>query len=192
MKSHLVWLLTLTVLGTVPLSAQRDRGQQQQRGQAQQQQRGQAQRGPQQGARPRANQGHPPPPPAARRGGQPEAERFDGGRVNAMPHVNHDRWYGHDRGDDPRFRVAQPYGHGRFSNIGPSHRYGVSRFDRGSHRFWLGSSAFLIAPFDWPLALDWCWDCGDDFVVYDDPDHPGWYLLYNTETGAYIHTQYGG
>jgi hypothetical protein len=183
MKRQLALLLTLTVLGTVPLWAQRDQHP--------------AQRGPQpqQQWRPRANQGHPPPPPQARRGpgGQPQPERFDGGRVNAVPHVNHDQWYGHDRPDDPRFRQAQPYAHGRFTRIGPSYRYGVSRFDRDNHRFWLGGAAFLIAPFDWPLALDWCWDCGgDDFVVYDDPDHPGWYLLYNLHTGAYIHVQYGG
>jgi hypothetical protein len=178
MKRHLAGLLTLTVLGTFPLAAQ---------------QHGREQHF----AHPRANQGHPPPPPTMRRGPapsrQPETERFDGGRMNGMPHVNHDRWYGHDRPDDPRFRQGRTFEHGRFGGgIGPSHRWGVSRFDRGSHRFWLGSSAFLIAPFDWALATDWCWDCGDDFVVYDDPDHPGWYLLYNTETGAYIHVQYGG
>jgi hypothetical protein len=179
------------VLGTFSLAAQRDRGDQRAP-----QQRAPQPRAPQQQWRPRANQGHPPPPPGPRRGpgGQPQAERFDGGRVNAVPHVNHDQWYGHDRAGDPRFRQAQPqpYAHGRFTRIGPSYRYGVSRFDRDNHRFWLGTSAFLVAPFDWPLAVDWCWDCGNDFVVYDDPDHPGWYLLYNLETGAYIHVQYGG
>ena len=173
MKRYLAWLLTLTVLGTFPLAAQR---------------------GPEQHARPRANQGHPTPPPAQRRGpgGRPEAERFDGGRTNPMPHVNHDRWYGHDRPDDPRFHQARVFEHGRFGHLGPSYRYSVSRFDRASRRFWLGNSAFVIAPWDWALAADWCWDCGDDFVVYDDPDHPGWYLLYNIHTGAYIHVQYGG
>jgi hypothetical protein len=195
MKRHLALLLALAVVGTFPLAAQRG---QDQRGQNQrgQDQRGQNQRGQNQQARPRANQGHPPPAPSPRRGPapsrQPEVERYDGGRTNAVPHVNHDRWYGHDRPDDPRFRQTQAFAHGRFTNLGPSHRYGVSRFDQVGHRFWLGNSGFLIAPFDWALATDWCWNCGDDFVVYDDPDHPGWYLLYNTETGAYIHVQYGG
>jgi hypothetical protein len=181
MKRYLALLLSLTVLATLPLSAQREQRP--------------AQRAPQQHARPRANQGHPPPAPSARRGpaGQPQAERFDGGRVNAIPHVNHDQWYGHDRADDPRFHQTQAFAHGRFAHVGPSFRYEVSRFDRVNHRFWLGSSAFLVAAWDWPLAADWCWDCGDDdFTVYDDPDHVGWYLLYNLHTGGYVHVQYGG
>jgi hypothetical protein len=176
MKRHFAWLLTLMALATFPLSAQRR----------------EQPRAHQGGERPRANQGHPPPAPTMRRGGGPEAERLDGGRMNSMPHVNHDRWYGHDGTADSRYRLARPFDRGRFAHIGPSYRYGISRFDRGAHRFWLGSSAFLIAPWDWALAGDWCWDCGDDFVVYDDPDHPGWYLLYNLQTGGYIHVQYGG
>lgn len=184
MKRPLVLLLSLTVLGTTPLLAQRGPGQ-----------HGPGQRGPEQHTRPHANQGHPPPAPAPRRGPNfaPQAERFDRGRMNRTPHVNHDRWYGHDRPGDPRFRQSRAFEHGRFGYVGPSYRYGVSRFDRVNRRFWLGGASFVVAPWDWALTSGWCWDCGgENFVVYDDPDHPGWYLLYNLVTGAYIHAQYFG
>jgi len=49
-----------------------------------------------------------------------------------------------------------------------------------------------VADWDWPICADWCWDCGDDFVVYEDPDHIGWYMLYNVHTGAYVHVSYLG
>jgi hypothetical protein len=61
------------------------------------------------------------------------------------------------------------------------------------HIWFPGGFSFEIAFWDWPLAEDWCWDCGgDNFVFYDDPDHPGWYRIYNPQTGAYIHAQYMG
>lgn len=143
-----------------------------------------------------ANQGHIPEagPPHRDGGARPEVERRDGGRINSMPHVNHDHWYGHDRPNDRRFALAHPFEHGRFEHFGPSYRYHVERFDRDHHRFWFpGGFSFEIAAWDWPIADDWCWDCdADNFVVYDDPDHSGWYLIYNVATGAYIHAQYMG
>jgi hypothetical protein len=143
---------------------------------------------------PRANHGRVPEPPQKRAPRTaPEPERKDHGRVNSVPHVTNDHWYGHDRPDDKRYRVAHPFEHGHFAEIGASHRFRVERFDVDHHRFWFpGGFYFEIAPWDWAVASDWCWDCGDDYVVYDDPDHDGWYLVYNVHTGLYIHAQYMG
>jgi hypothetical protein len=144
--------------------------------------------------RPRANQGHIPPAPAK---GSPNAERrverLPNGRVNETPHVNHDQWFGHEAPNDPRFHLDRPFAHGRFAHTGAAFRYEVIRIDLNLHRFWLpGGFFFDVAAWDWPFCVDWCWDCGDDFVIYDDPDHIGWYLLYNIHTGIYVHAIYMG
>jgi hypothetical protein len=143
---------------------------------------------------PRANQGRipTPPPPRAPRA-KPEPERREG-RVNNTPHVSNDHWYGHDKPNDKRYRLDHPFEHGRFEHFGPSYRYNIIRIDPNLHRFWLPSGYFFEIPaWDWPLAADWCWSCGgDDFVIYEDPDHPGWYLLYNLYTGAFVHVLYMG
>jgi hypothetical protein len=143
---------------------------------------------------PRANHGHIPDPPAQRSThAKPETERWQGGRVNNLPHVDNDHWYGHDKPNDKRYHVDHPFEHGRFEHFGPSYRYTIERVDLDAHRFWLpGGFFFEVASWDWPLAANWCWNCGDDFVVYDDPDHPGWYLLYNLHTGRFVHVMYMG
>lgn len=144
---------------------------------------------------PRANQGRVPQAPVARPQprSKPEEEHHPTGHVNTTPHVNNDHWYGHASPNDKRFHVDHPFEHGRFEHVGASFRYNVLRIDRDQHRFWFpGGFYFDIAAWDWPLCADWCWDCGDDFTVYEDPDHPGWYMLYNVHTGGYVHVTYMG
>jgi hypothetical protein len=183
MKRTAALLFGLSLLGAVALSAQRPEEHPQ----------SQNRPAPEHGRPPRANQGHIPPPPAhSPRGGKPEAERLDGGRVDNTPHVSHDRWYGHGGADDRRFHLDRPFAHGHFARVGPTNRFQFERVDIATHRLWLVGGSFEVAAWDWGLCADWCWNCADDFVVYDDPDHPGWYLVYNLQTGGYVHAQYLG
>ena len=110
------------------------------------------------------------------------------------PHVEHDgKWVGHERGrEDDRYKFGRPWQHGRFTGpIGAGHVYRIGGWEAPAHRFWFGSSYFLVSPNDWDYVDDWNWSA-DQVVIYDDPDHEGWYLAYNPRLGTYVHVEYDG
>jgi hypothetical protein len=107
------------------------------------------------------------------------------------PHVDNKRWIGHDTGrNDPHYHLDRPFEHGRFpGGIGRSHLFRLEGGNR--ERFFFGGFFFSVAVWDYDYCNDWLWD-SDQIVIYDDPDHVGWYLGFNVRLGTYVHVMYMG
>lgn len=101
------------------------------------------------------------------------------------------RWLGHDI-DARHFALERPWAHGRFTGgFGPRHVFLLA--GGGCDRFWFDNFAFSVSPYEVGLGLcdGWLWN-RDRVVIYEDPDHVGWYLAYNVRLGRYLHVEYMG
>jgi len=108
-----------------------------------------------------------------------------------VPHVDGKNWVGHDTGRaDANYHLDQPFANGHFNGgFGRGHVWRLG--GGGPERFWFNGWNWRVAAFDMEFCDGWIWGT-DDIIIYEDPDHDGWYLAYNVRLGTYVHVEYLG
>ena len=117
-------------------------------------------------------------------------------RAQDDDHGKHKGWYKHGDDDDDQGdrhdngKHKGWYKHGRYPNV--RQVIVVRGFDpRTRHIILYDQSNWVLAPDDVPRCRDWEWD-RDPVYVYDDDRHPGWYVLFNSRLGRYVHVEFFG
>jgi len=135
---------------------------------------------------------NPPEQPRTPAPSQPSRNYADQPGHPNVPHVdNGKKWIGHDTGpDDRNYHLNQPWEHGHFTGgFGRSHVWHLA--GGAPDRFRFSGWFWSVAPADIAFCSDWLWD-SDETIIYEDPDHVGWYLAYNVRLGTYVHVLYLG
>lgn len=121
--------------------------------------------------------------------GDRDDDRHDNGK--------HKGWYKHDRDDyrdwdddHDRIRPGRAYPFGRYDHVRSV--FIARRIDYRTRRVVLyDNSNWVVAAYDLDRCRDWEWE-RDQVYVYDDDHHPGWYLLFNSRLGRYVHVEFSG
>jgi hypothetical protein len=116
--------------------------------------------------------------------------RHDNGEHRGWDNPHNPHSYAHWDYNRDRIRPGHPYPYGHYDHV--RDEWVARSFDVRARRIVLfDRSNWVVASYDAPRCRDWDWD-HDRVFVYNDDDHPGWYLLFNARLGAYVHVEFAG
>jgi hypothetical protein len=125
-------------------------------------------------------------------------DKHDRGDEDHHDNGKHKGWEKHEAREDyrgwdddhERIRPGRAYPFGRYEHVRSV--FIARRIDYRTRRVVLyDNSNWVVAAYDLDRCRDWEWE-RDRVYVYDDDHHPGWYLLFNSRLGRYVHVEFSG